>query len=65
MIFLIIFYCTLNLEDKMKFVICFSLCVVLAAGVEIVPKTLTREIKADVLRGNNCRYISVNFCNRK
>ncbi|KAK4012370.1 hypothetical protein OUZ56_021470 [Daphnia magna] len=34
----------------MKFVICFSLCVVLAAGVQIVPKTLTREIKADVLR---------------
>lgn len=31
--------------------ICLSFCAVLAVGVEIIPKTLTREIKADVLRG--------------
>ncbi len=38
--------------EKMKLVICLSFCVILTAGVQIVPKTLTREIKADVLRGN-------------
>lgn len=35
----------------MKFILCFSLLFVLVASVEITPKTLTREIKADVLRG--------------
>ncbi|EFX75025.1 U-scoloptoxin(16)-Cw1a-like [Daphnia pulex] len=34
----------------MKFILCFSLLFVLVASVEITPKTLTREIKADVLR---------------
>ena len=36
----------------MKFAIIVAcLCAVLVSAVEIIPKTLTRDIKADVLRG--------------
>jgi hypothetical protein len=44
----------------MKLILCFSLFVVIVTSVEIIPKTLTREIKADVLRGNNGSYQRVS-----
>lgn len=46
----------------MKLVICLSLCAVLAVAVEIKPKGLQRDIKADVLRGNISFYsLTVEF----